>query len=41
VEKEMIKATLLKTNGNRAETARLLQMGRKTLYRKLAEYDLE
>jgi DNA-binding NtrC family response regulator len=41
VEKEMIRATLIKTNGNRAETARLLQMGRKTLYRKLAEYELQ
>jgi DNA-binding NtrC family response regulator len=41
VEKEMIKATLLKTNGNRAETARLLQVGRKTLYRKMDEYDIQ
>jgi len=40
-EREMIKATLIKTNGNRAETARLLKMGRKTLYRKLAEYEIE
>ena len=40
-EREMIKATLLKTNGNRAETARVLKMGRKTLYRKLEEYDIQ
>jgi len=40
MEKELIRATLLKTNGNRAESARILGMGRKTLYRKLDEYDI-
>ncbi len=40
MEREMIRATLEETGGNRALTARLLGVGRKTLYRKLAEYEL-
>ncbi len=38
MEKEVIKATLKKVNGNKAQAARLLGIGRKTLYRKMAEY---
>jgi two-component system response regulator HydG len=41
VERELIRATLLHTDGNRAKTARLLGMSRKTLYRKLAEHGLD
>jgi len=40
-ERELIVATLAQTGGNRARTARLLGMGRKTLYRKLDEYGLQ
>lgn len=40
MEKEVIKATLKKVNGNKAQAARLLGIGRKTLYRKMAEYSI-
>jgi len=40
-ERELIRATLSQTGGNRAKTARLLGVGRKTLYRKLGEYGLQ
>ena len=40
-EREMIKATLAEQHGNRAQTAKVLGIGRKTLYRKLEEYGLE
>jgi len=40
-ERELIKATLLDVNGNKAKAARMLVLGRKTLYRKLKEYRLE
>ena len=40
-ERELIRATLTQNNGNRAQTARILGIGRKTLYRKLEEYDIE
>jgi DNA-binding NtrC family response regulator len=40
-ERELIRATLAQTSGNRARTARLLGTGRKTLYRKLEEYGLQ
>ncbi len=38
VEKIMIQHTLLFTNGDKAKAARLLDIGRKTLYRKLEQY---
>ncbi|NQU42695.1 sigma-54-dependent Fis family transcriptional regulator [bacterium] len=41
MEREMIRATLEHTAGNRAAAARVLGMGRKTLYRKIEEYGLE
>jgi two-component system response regulator HydG len=41
VEKELIKHTLAQTDGNRAETAKRLGMGERTLYRKLRAYGLE
>jgi DNA-binding NtrC family response regulator len=40
-ERELIKATLADQHGNRAQTAKTLGIGRKTLYRKLEEYGLE
>lgn len=40
-ERELIRATLSKLNGNKAKAARELGLGRKTLYRKLEEYELE
>ena len=40
-ERELIKATLLDVNGNKARAARMLGLGRKTLYRKLQEYEIE
>jgi two-component system response regulator HydG len=39
-EKELIKTTLAKTNGNREEAAKILGIGERTLYRKLKLYDL-
>ncbi len=39
-ERELIKATLAEQDGNRAQTARILGIGRKTLYRKMEEYGL-
>jgi len=41
MERELLRATLAQTGGNRAKTARLLGVGRKTLYRKLEEYGLQ
>jgi transcriptional regulator with GAF, ATPase, and Fis domain len=38
VERIMIDKTLLYTNGDKAKAARLLAIGRKTLYRKLEQY---
>jgi len=40
-ERELIRATLAQTEGNRVKTARLLGLARKTLYRKMKEYGLE
>lgn len=39
-EKKIIESTLSATDGNRAKTARILGIGRKTLYRKLEEYGI-
>lgn len=40
-EKELIQAALIHYGGNRAQTARSLGLGRKTLYRKMEEFGLE
>ncbi|AQT68918.1 Nitrogen regulation protein NR(I) [Anaerohalosphaera lusitana] len=40
VEREHIRRTLDYTNGNRAEAAKILKIGERTLYRKIKEYDL-
>lgn len=39
VEKQVIEATLRYTDGDKSKAARLLGVGRKTLYRKLEQYD--
>ena len=41
LEQHHIRRVLRHTNGNKTETARLLGIGLTTLYRKLAEYDLD
>lgn len=41
IEQQHIRRVLIHTRGNRAETARLLNIGIATLYRKLKEYGLE
>lgn len=40
VERELIRKTLVKTDGNREEAARILGIGQRTLYRKISEYNL-
>jgi len=40
-EKEIIRANLAAQNGNKSRTAEVLGIGRKTLHRKIAEYNLE
>lgn len=40
-EREIIRATLLHENGNKSKTAEVLGIGRKTLHRKIQEYQLE
>jgi DNA-binding NtrC family response regulator len=40
IEKQHIQKVLRHTNGNKAETARLLNIGLTTLYRKMEEYNL-
>ncbi len=39
-EKELIRATLIQVKGNRTKAANMLGLGRKTLYRKIEEYEL-
>jgi len=41
IEQQHIQRVLKHTQGNRAETARLLNIGVATLYRKLKEYGIE
>ena len=41
VEKQHIQRVLDMTNGNKAEAARLLNIGLTTVYRKIEEYDLQ
>ena len=41
LEKEAIRQTLAMTQGNREQTAKLLGIGERTLYRKLKEYGLK
>jgi len=40
VEREHIRRTLEMTGHNRAEAARILKIGERTLYRKIKEYSL-
>jgi len=40
IEKQVIEATLNYTDGDKSHAARLLNIGRKTLYRKIAEFDI-
>lgn len=40
-EREVIRTTLLYQQGNKSRTAEVLGIGRKTLHRKIQEYDLE
>lgn len=40
IERETIRATLDQTDGNRTVAAKMLNIGRRTLFRKLKEYDL-
>ena len=41
LEREAIVATLKEVGGNRRKAAEKLQIGERTLYRKLKEYDIE
>jgi two-component system response regulator HydG len=40
MERELLKTTLARTDGNRTRAARILQIGVRTLQRKIKEYDL-
>jgi two-component system response regulator HydG len=40
VEKEHIRETLKRVQGNREQAAKILGIGERTLYRKIKEYDL-
>jgi DNA-binding NtrC family response regulator len=39
IERQAIEATLEFTSGDKSQAARLLDIGRKTLYRKLEQYN--
>jgi DNA-binding NtrC family response regulator len=41
VEKEIIKQALLKSAGNKIKASKMLQMNRKTLYRKMKKFDIK
>jgi two-component system response regulator HydG len=41
MEKDLIERTLNLTEGNRAEAAKRLGIGERTLYRKLKQYDIK
>ncbi|RKY00591.1 sigma-54-dependent Fis family transcriptional regulator [Candidatus Poribacteria bacterium] len=41
VEREMIRATLIYTGNNKAKAARILNIGKKTLFRKIKKYGLD
>ena len=41
IERQVITATLDYTEGDKSRAARLLNIGRKTLYRKLEQYQTE
>lgn len=41
VEKEIIKQALLKSAGNKIKASKILQMNRKTLYRKMKKFDIK
>lgn len=41
IERQVITATLRYTDGDKSRAARLLNIGRKTLYRKLEQYDMD
>ncbi|HWJ22286.1 MAG TPA: helix-turn-helix domain-containing protein [Gemmatimonadaceae bacterium] len=41
IERTAIEAALKETRGNRRKAAALLQIGERTLYRKLREYEAE
>jgi len=40
IEQEAIRRTLQHTSGNRTQAAEILQIGRRTLQRKIKEFDL-
>lgn len=40
IEKEVIKGTLKYTDGDRAKTAKILEISKRTIYRKIKEYEL-
>jgi two-component system response regulator HydG len=40
IEREIIKETLARNEGNRERTAKMLAIGERTLYRKIKEYGL-
>jgi DNA-binding NtrC family response regulator len=41
MERQAIRAALTEVGGNRRKAAELLGIGERTLYRKIAKYDLE